>query len=94
MYCCPLIPLPLILLQVQMDKLVDEIGADGSDEDFFATRIRPYLGTAAPPPGVVAAQRGAASPPSPAAELDVVGDDDIDSDIDLDLGGDDLGLGV
>ena len=94
MYCCPLIPLPLILLQVQMDKLVDEIGADGSDEDFFATRIRPYLGTAAPPPGVVAAQRGDASPPSPAAELDVVGDDNIDSDIDLDLGGDDLGLGV
>lgn len=77
-----------------MDKLVDEIGADGSGESsgFFATSIRPYLARG---PGVVADQHGAASPPSPADELDEAGDDDdIDSDIDLDLGGDDLGLGV
>lgn len=81
-------------MQVQMDKLVDEIGADGSDESsgFFATSIRPYLARG---PGVVADQHGAASPPPPADELDEAGDDDdIDSDIDLDLGGDDLGLGV
>jgi hypothetical protein len=76
-----------------MDKLVDEIGADGSGESFFATQIRPYLARA---PGMVASQHGAAAavPPSPADELGDVGGDDIDSDIDLDLSGDDLGLGV
>ena len=65
-----------------MDKVVDEIGADGSAEGFFASRIRPYLARA---PGVVAAQRGAALPPSPADGLADVGGNGSGSEVDLDL---------
>jgi hypothetical protein len=67
-----------------MDKVVDEIGADGSAEGFFASRIRPYLARA---PGVVAAQCGAALPPSPADghRLADVGGDGSGSEVDLDL---------
>ena len=70
--------------QVEMDKLVDEIGAGGSEQGFFATRIRPYLAPA--PVAVLAAQPGAASPPSPDDSLG-----GIDSDVDL-VVGDDLGV--
>ena len=72
------------ILQVQMDKVVDEIGADGSAEGFFASQIRPYLARS---PGAAAAQDGAAlpPPPSPADGLADVGGDGTDSEVDLEI---------
>ena len=79
-----------------MDKVVDEIGADGSAEGFFASQIRPYLARSpGRSPGAVAAQvaaqDGAASgaafppPPYPADGLADVGGDGTDSEVDLEI---------
>ena len=75
-----------------MDKVVDEIGADGSAEGFFASQIRPYLARSpGRSPGAVAAQVAAQDsaalppPPSPADGLADVGGDDTDSEVDLEI---------
>ena len=71
-----------------MDKVVDEIGADGRAEGFFASQIRPYLARSpGRSPGAVAAQDGAAlpPPPPPADGLADVGGDGTDSEVDLEI---------